>query len=268
MSLGDAIARLAYAPAAFEPGHVWLAGAGPGGLGCLTLDVVAALGRADTVIYDALVEPDVLKAAAGAERLFVGKRGGKPSTPQDEINRLMVERARAGRRVLRLKGGDPNTFGRGGEEALALAEAGIPFRFLPGITSAFGALAAAGIPATLRGVNKAVILVTGHAAGTEDDLDWAALAKTGQPLVIYMGMRNLDRIADALTAGGLAKATPAAVLMAATTAEERVLIGTLGDIAEEARARGFGAPALIVVGEIVGMRETLHRLQEEGALAL
>lgn len=256
MSLGDAIARLAYVPAAFEPGHVWLAGAGPGGLGCLTLDVAAALGEADTVIYDALVEPDVLKAAAGAEHLFVGKRGGKPSTPQEEINRLLVEKARAGRRVLRLKGGDPNTFGRGGEEALALAKAGIPFRFLPGITSAFGALAVAGIPATLRGVNKAIILATGHGAGTADDLDWAALAKTGQPIVVYMGMRNLDRIAAALIDGGLSATTPAAILTAATTADERVLVGTLGEIVGRARAEGFGAPALIVVGEIVNIRET------------
>ncbi|WP_274424608.1 uroporphyrinogen-III C-methyltransferase [Chelativorans sp. YIM 93263] len=266
MSLGEAIARLPYASAPFEPGHVWLAGAGPGGLGCLTLDVVAALGQADVVIYDALVDQDVLQVAVQAEHFFVGKRAGKPSTPQEEINRLMIEHARAGRRVLRLKGGDPNTFGRGGEEALALAKAGIPFRFLPGITSAVGALAGAGIPVTLRGVNKAVILATGHAAGTSDDLDWAALAKTGQPLVIYMGMRNLDRIADALMEGGLSGTTPAAILMSATTTDERVLTGTLSEIAEKARAEGFGAPALIVVGEIVRMRETLRQLQQEGTL--
>jgi len=261
MSLLDAVARLPFEPVSFEPGHVWLAGAGPGGLGCLTLEVVAALGAADAVIYDALIEPAVLEAAPGAERFFVGKRGGKPSTPQEDINRLMVEQARASRRVLRLKGGDPNTFGRGGEEALALARAGIPFRFLPGITSAFGALAAAGIPATMRGVNKAIILATGHAAGTEDDLDWTALARTGQPIVIYMGMGNLERIASALMAGGLARTTPAAILMSATTVEERVLVGTLGDIAARASAEGFGSPALIAVGGIVGFGATLDELQ-------
>lgn len=258
MNLVDAIARLAYEPASFEPGHVWLAGAGPGSPGCLTLEVLSALGQADAVVHDALIDPGVLNAAVRAERFFVGKRGGRPSTLQKEINRLMVEQARAGRRVLRLKGGDPNTFGRGGEEALALARAGIPFRFLPGLTSALGALAAAGIPATLRGVSKAIVLATGHAAGTPDDLDWAALAKTGQPIVIYMGMSNLERIVDALVEGGLDPSTPAAVLMAATTPEERVLVSTLGDIAGRARAEGFGPPALVAVGGIVGFRETLR----------
>jgi uroporphyrin-III C-methyltransferase len=260
MSLSEAIARLPFEPMPFEPGHVWLAGAGPGGLGCLTLDVVAALGGADAVIYDALIDPAVLRVAEKAEHLFVGKRGGRPSTPQEEINRLMVEQALAGRRVLRLKGGDPNTFGRGAEEALALARAGIPFRFLPGITSAFGALAAAGIPATLRGINKAIILATGHAAGLADDLDWRALAATGQPIVIYMGMSNLGRIAAALMEGGLAGTTPAAILMSATMAEERVLVATLGNISQRASDEGFGSPALIVVGGIVGFRETLHEL--------
>ena len=124
--------------------------------------------------------------------------------------------------MLRLKGGDPYIFGRGGEEALALARRRIPFRILPGVTSAFGALAAAGIPATMRGVNKAVILATGHAAGTDDDLDWAALARTGQPIVVYMGLTNLPAIAAALIAGGLAPSTPAAVIVAATTPDERV----------------------------------------------
>lgn len=261
MSLADVIGRLPFEPVPFEPGHVWLAGAGPGGLGCLTLDVVSALAHADAVIYDALVDSAALRLAQDAEHIFVGKRGGKPSTPQEEINDLMVKQARAGRRVLRLKGGDPNTFGRGGEEALALARAGIPFRFLPGVTSAFGALAAAGIPATLRGINKAIILATGHAAGTPEDLDWAALATTGQPIVIYMGMGNLDRIAASLMEGGLTEATPAAILMSATTTEERVLVATLGDIARRAREEGFGSPALIVVGGIVGFREALDELR-------
>ncbi|MCR4269434.1 uroporphyrinogen-III C-methyltransferase [Nitratireductor sp. ZSWI3] len=258
MSALNALNRLGFEPPEFQPGHVWLAGAGPGGLGCLTLGVLAALGMADSVVYDALVDPDVLKAAPQARHHYVGKRAGRPSASQDDINRLLVEEAKAGRRVLRLKGGDPNMFGRGGEEAFVLARAGIPFRFLPGITSAVGALADAGIPATMRGVNKAIVFATGHAAGTADDLDWAALARTGQPIVVYMGMHRLALIVEALTAGGLAAATPAALIMDATTERERILVADLGSLAAEADAQGFGSPAIIVVGGIVALREQLR----------
>lgn len=170
-ALQAAIGRLEPALPDFTPGHVWLAGAGPGSAGCLTLEVVAALGAADAVVYDALVDPAVLRAADGAALHYVGKRRGAHSKPQAEINTLLITLAQEGARVLRLKGGDPNIFGRGGEEALALAQAGVPFRILPGVTSAFGALADARIPATRRGVSKALILATGHGAGTEDDLD-------------------------------------------------------------------------------------------------
>lgn len=257
MTLADAVSRLPFAQRPFEPGHVWLAGAGPGGIGCLTLDVVDALRQADAVVYDALVDPWVLRAAPGASLHFVGKRGGAPSFPQAHINALLVELALAGKRVLRLKGGDPNVFGRGAEEAAVLAHAGIPFRFLPGITSALGALAEAGIPATMRGVNKGIVFVTGHSAGDEDDVDWAALARTGQPIVIYMGMSHIGRIAAALIAGGLPASTPAAIIMAATTPEKRMLVAGLGDIAARARASGIGAPAIIVVGAIVAASEKL-----------
>jgi uroporphyrin-III C-methyltransferase len=261
MSLENAIARLAPAMPAFEPGHVWLAGAGPGNVGSLTLDVVAAIADADAIVYDALVESSILDAARhGVELHFAGKRGGQASTAQDDIIALLIALAGKKRRVLRLKGGDPYVFGRGGEEALALAQAGIPFRILPGVTSAFGALASAGIPATMRGLNKAIILATGH-AGTEDDLDWAALARTGQPIVVYMGLRNLARITAALVSGGLKPSTPAAVIMAATTPQERVLVSTLDAIANEAAAQGFASPALIVVGEIVSMRAELIALE-------
>ena len=257
MSLAEALNRLPFEPTPFEPGHVWLAGAGPGGFGCLTLGVLAALDAADVVIYDALVDPEILKASPQARHIFVGKRAGQPSTAQDEINRLMVAEAEAGHRVLRLKGGDPNMFGRGGEEALVLALAGIPFRFLPGITSAVGALADAGIPATMRGVNKAVIFATGHAAGTSDDLDWAALAKTGQPIVIYMGMHKLALIVDALTSGGMAGDTPAALIMNATKPDERILTTTLSSLVSQAKEQGFGSPSIIVIGGIVALREAL-----------
>ncbi|MBP7241025.1 uroporphyrinogen-III C-methyltransferase [Amaricoccus sp.] len=267
VDLCDALARLAPVLPAFEPGHVWLAGAGPGSLGCLTLDVVAALAAADAVVYDALVDPGTLRAAAGAELHFVGKRRGAPSTPQDTINALMIELAGEGARVLRLKGGDPNVFGRGGEEALALARAGVPFRVLPGVTAAFGALADARIPATRRGVSKALILATGHAAGTPDDLDWPALARTGQPIVIYMGLAAIGRIAAALMSGGLPAETPAAVIASATTPDERVLVADLGSIAARVATEGIRAPALIVVGAIVALREELLALARSEAPA-
>lgn len=258
MSLERSLGRLAAKLPEFEPGHVWLAGAGPGAAGCLTLDVLSALAQADAVVYDALVDPSILDAARdGVQLHFAGKRGGRESARQDDITALLIHLARDGVRVLRLKGGDPYIFGRGGEEALALAQSGIPFRILPGVTSAFAALANAGIPATMRGFNKAITLATGHAAGTPDDLDWAALARAGQPIVIYMGLKNLPEIARALIGGGLTPATPVAVIMAATTPVERVLVATLATVAERAAADGIVSPALIVVGDIVSMRAEL-----------
>ncbi|TPM30623.1 uroporphyrinogen-III C-methyltransferase [Mesorhizobium sp. B2-3-5] len=256
-TLAQALARLNFKPRPLEPGHVWLAGAGPGDPGCLTLEVLAALAEADALVYDALVSPDVVAVAGNAERFFAGKRGGQPSMKQDDITALLVRLAREGRRVVRLKGGDPYIFGRGGEEALALAREGIPFHVLPGLTSGLSALAATGIPATMRGINKAVILATGHAAGTDDDIDWAAIARTGQPVVVYMGMANLPLITAALLDGGLAPSTPAAVIVAATTPKERIVVATLATIAEEAAAAGLASPALIVVGGIVAMRAAL-----------
>ena len=221
------------------------------------------MGQADAIVYDALVNPEILHASAG-ERHFVGKRAGKPSANQETINALIVRLARQGKRVLRLKGGDPNIFGRGGEEALVLAQAGVPFRFLPGVTSGLAALAQAGIPATMRGVNKAIILATGHTAGATvgagDDLNWAALAQTGQPLVIYMGVRNLASIVAALQAGGLSPCVPVAILMAASTPKERVLIADLGTVVARAATETVDAPALIVVGDIVAKRAELQEI--------
>ncbi len=239
-----------------EPGHVWLAGAGPGDPGLLTLDALAGLSQADVVVHDALVDKRVLALAGPQARLeFAGKRGGKPSATQADISQRLVELARAGQRVLRLKGGDPFVFGRGGEEALMLAAAGVPFRVIPGVTAGLAALAAASIPATLRGVNRAVIFAAGHAA--EDEFDWAPLARTGQPIVLYMVMHNLERIADAMMRGGLAPGTPAAVIAAATTPDERILVSTLERVAADARARKFQPPAIVVVGEIVAVRDRL-----------
>src|SRR6266481_3261163 len=196
------------------PGHVWLAGAGPGDPGLLTLDALAGLAQADVVVHDALVDKRVLALAGAQAGLeFAGKRGGKPSATQADISQRLIALARAGKRVLRLKGGDPFVFGRGGEEAMTLARAGVPFRIIPGVTAGLAALAAAGIPATLRGINRAVVFAAGH--GAEEDFDWAPLARTGQPIVLYMVMHNLERIAAALMRAGLAGSTPSAVIASA-----------------------------------------------------
>jgi uroporphyrin-III C-methyltransferase len=195
--------------------------------------------------------------ASGAERVFAGKRGGKPSAEQADITATLIALARAGRRVVRLKGGDPFVFGRGGEEAAALAEAGIPFRVLPGLTAGLAGLAAASIPATMREVNHAVILATGHGADSLEGLDWAALARTGQPLVLYMALRTLPAIVAALLAGGMAAATPAAIVESATLPRQRVWVTVLGGLVEEARRREVASPSVIAIGGIVAVRERL-----------
>lgn len=245
----------------FAAGEVWLVGAGPGGPGLLTLDALAGLIQADVLVHDALVDPRVLALArTDAEVRFAGKRGGKPSMAQADISAQLIELAQRGLRVLRLKGGDPFVFGRGGEEILALAAAGVPFRIIPGVTSGLGALASARIPATMRGVNQAVILATGHGAEEEDGVDWSALARTRQPIVLYMGLRNLESIAGRLMRGGLAADTAAAVIASATLAEERVLVSSLECIAADAHAARFTAPAIVVIGDVVHVRQRLMDL--------
>jgi uroporphyrin-III C-methyltransferase len=254
-ALDSLAARRAGIPV-FAPGHVWLAGAGPGDPGLLTLDALAGLGQADVVVHDALVDQRVLTLAGRQARLeFAGKRGGKPSALQADISERLVALARAGNRVLRLKGGDPFVFGRGGEEALTLARAGIPFRIIPGVTSGLAALAAAGIPATLRGINRAVVFAAGH--GADENFDWAPLARTGQPIVLYMVMHNLERIAAALIEAGIAEDTPAAVIASATTPKQRVLVSSLARLAAAAREQKFDPPAIVVIGDIVNMRGEL-----------
>ncbi|CAD7050247.1 uroporphyrinogen-III C-methyltransferase [Pseudorhizobium endolithicum] len=257
MTLSDTIAAVCAASPALEAGHVWLAGAGPGHPRYLTLEVADALSKADCVVYDALVSPEVLAFAGDAELLFAGKRGGKPSATQENITATLIEFAQAGRKVLRLKGGDPFVFGRGGEEAEALAKAGIPFRILPGMTSSLAALASARIPATMRGVSRSITLATGHAAGTDDDLDWRALARLGEPIIVYMGLRMIGEISRLLMEGGLPAETPVAVLMSATTPDERLLVATLATVEAEVERQNFAAPALIVIGDIVSMRDVL-----------
>jgi uroporphyrin-III C-methyltransferase len=256
MHLSNTLQALVDAPV-FKPGHVWLAGAGPGHPRYLTLEVLDALCQADVIVHDALVSDAVLSLAATPELIFVGKRGGRPSVAQGDITDRLIELARAGKRVLRLKGGDPFIFGRGGEEAEALVKAGIPFRALPGMTSALAALAGANIPATMRGLSRSITFATGHAAGTPDDLDWKALARTGEPIVVYMGMSTIGTITGLLIEGGLSPETPVAVLMAASTPQERSLTATLATVEAEVKRQDFAAPALVVIGRIVSMQAVL-----------
>lgn len=246
-----------------EPGHVWLVGAGPGDPGLLTLDAVAALTQADVIVHDALIDQRVLSLAGPQAQLeYAGKRAGQPSTRQTDICGRLIVLARAGRRVVRLKGGDPFVFGRGGEEAAALADAAVPYRIVPGITSGLAALSAASIPATMRGVNHAIIFATGH-AGPGEEFDWAALARTKQPIAIYMAMRNIKNIVAALARGGLAAHTPAAVIIAATRAQERIVMSRLDRLADDVEAVGVDLPGLIVIGAIVNERDKLLRVIAE-----
>jgi uroporphyrin-III C-methyltransferase len=241
-----------------EPGHVWLAGAGPGDPGLLTLDCLAGLAQADVVVHDALIDPRVLAMAGPRARLeFAGKRAGQPSSAQADISKRLIALARDGRRVLRLKGGDPFVFGRGGEEALSLAQAGIPFRIIPGITAALGAMAAAHIPATMRGVNRAIIFAAGYGADQVAGHDWAALAKSGAPIVLYMAMQNLGLIADELMKGGLAADTPVAAIGSATMVDQKIVLSTLGRAAADLAASDIPTPVIFVVGDIVTVREQL-----------
>jgi uroporphyrin-III C-methyltransferase len=257
MTAWDALAARRTGVPVFAPGHVWLAGAGPGDPGLLTLDALAGLAQADVVVHDALVDRRVLALASSQARLeFAGKRGGKPSPTQADISQRLVALARAGQRVLRLKGGDPFIFGRGGEEATTLAAAGVPFRVIPGVTAGLGALAAASIPATLRGINRAVIFAAGH--GADDDFDWAPLVRTGQPIVLYMAMHNLEQITAALIQAGLSADMPAAVIASATTPQERILVSTLEKLAVTVHEQKIEPPAIMVIGEIVKMRALLR----------
>jgi uroporphyrin-III C-methyltransferase len=244
-----------------EPGTVWIVGAGPGDPGLLTLDALAGLLQADAIVHDALIDKRTLAMASpGAQLLFVGKRGGTPSTSQTEITQLLINLARQDLRVLRLKGGDPFVFGRGGEEMLALAEAGIRFRVVPGITAGIGGLASALIPATVRDVNQAIILVTAHAPSDTGGVDWRALAKTGQPLVLYMAARNLQGISEALIQAGVAPSMPAAAVASATLEQQQVVESPLTSIAKCMEVLDPASPVLVVIGEIVRFRSKLLAL--------
>lgn len=250
-----------------ETGWVWLVGAGPGDPGLLTLHALNALKQADVIVHDALVAPAIVDlASAGAERIDMGKRGGRASPGQSQISELLIELARAGRRVLRLKGGDPFVFGRGGEEGQACVRAGVPIRVVPGITAGIGGLGQAGIPVTHSAVNSAVTFVTGHDAGGDTPpLDWVAIARASPVIVIYMGMRNLAEIAAKLVAAGRSEGEAVAIVQSATTPDQRVLETTLGRASEEASAAGIGSPAVVCIGGTVSLRaELLGSSQDTG----
>ena len=247
----------------FAAGSVWLVGAGPGDPGLLSALALHALTRADAVVYDALVDERILALARPKARLeHAGKRGGRPSPRQPDISARLIALARGGQRVLRLKGGDPCVFGLGGEEALALAAARVPFRIVPGITAAIGGLAYAGIPLTHRDTNSAVTLLTGHASdgAVPDGLDWTAIAQGSPVIVLYMALKHLASIAARLTAAGRDPGEPAAIVSRATTAAQRVIVTTLGDMASAAQAARIDPPALIVIGQVVRLREALDWL--------
>ena len=242
------------------PGWVWLVGAGPGDPGLLTLHGLNALRQADVVVYDALVDERILAwAAPGVPVEHAGKRGGKPSPLQRDISLRLIELARQGKRVLRLKGGDPFVFGRGGEEASALVAAGIPFRVVPGISAGIGGLAYAGIPVTHRDVNQAVTFLTGHdQTGNEPRaVDWAAIARGSPVIVIYMAVKHLDRIARNLMEAGRSPEEPVAIVSDATLPGMRVLETTLERAADDVAAQGLAPPAIVCVGRVTLMRQTL-----------
>jgi len=242
-----------------QAGIVYLVGAGPGDPELITVRGLRCLQRAEVVIYDRLANPALLDhAPAGAELIDVGKEADRHTLPQAEINRLLVERGRAGKTVVRLKGGDPFVFGRGGEEALALVAAGVPFEVVPGVSSAIAAPAYAGIPVTQRELAGSVTIITGHRADATGDpeAEWARLAATSGTLVFLMGVGNLPAIVAACRRGGRPADTPVALIANGTRPDQQIVAGTLADIVERA-AGVIRPPAVIVVGPVVALREAL-----------
>ncbi|MEL6962882.1 MAG: uroporphyrinogen-III C-methyltransferase [Pseudomonadota bacterium] len=244
----------------FEPGWVWLVGTGPGDPGLLTVHAVNAINQADVIVFDALVNPAILELApAGCVIEYAGKRGGKPSAKQRDITFRLIELARKKKRVLRLKGGDPFIFGRGGEEALALVEAGILFRVVPGISAGVGGLAYAGIPLTHRDTNQTVTFVTGHDARglVPNAVDWSAVAKGSPVIVMYMALKHHEAIVSKLLAAGRRPDEPAAIICNATLSDQSVVETTLASLPLVVAENAIQPPAIIVVGAVVELRAAL-----------
>jgi uroporphyrin-III C-methyltransferase len=247
---------------AFEKGWVWLVGGGPGDPGLITVLGAHAIAQADVILYDALINDALLALARpDAERIYAGKRAGVKSCKQSDISGLLVSLARQGKRVLRLKGGDPFVFGRGGEEAQALARAGVKFRIVPGVTAGIGGLAYAGIPVTHRDTNSMVTFITGHGAdGKLPVLDWQAIAKSAPTLVLYMARRNAGEIAALLMAAGRNGTEPAAIVSDATSGRQRVIVTTLAGLGQAAAENA--APSILVIGRNVLLRAELDWLKD------
>ncbi len=242
------------------PGTVYLVGAGPGDPELLTLKARRLLGEADAVVYDHLVDEALLDLARpSCERIFAGKKPGVLCRPQSEIDTTLVSLALTGKTVVRLKGGDPFIFGRGGEEAVALSDAGVPFEIVPGVTSALAAAAYSGIPLTHRLHSSAVVLLTGHEDPAKPDatVHWEDYARLNATLCVYMGVKNLPTITRRLEAGGMKASTPAAIVQSATTEGHRRITGTLGTIAELAVSEGVAAPAMLIIGEVAAFSDKL-----------
>lgn len=240
------------------PGEVYLVGAGPGNPDLLTFAALRLMQQADVVLHDHLVTPAILELTRrDAERIYVGKRRADHAMRQEHINALMIERAQLGQRVLRLKGGDPYVFGRGGEEIESLARAGVRFQVVPGITAACGVAAYAGIPLTHRDHSHSCVLVTGHLKDGTMDLDWHGLARPKQTLVIYMGLLGLDALCRQLIAHGMPPDMPAAVVQQATLPQQRVVTAPLSALAERVAAAGLRPPTLVIVGDVVRLRDKL-----------
>jgi uroporphyrin-III C-methyltransferase/precorrin-2 dehydrogenase/sirohydrochlorin ferrochelatase len=253
----DSLVHIARTPE--TNGEVALVGAGPGDPGLLTLRALRALQNADVILYDRLVSADVLDLARrDAERIYVGKSAGEAQASQDEINALLVQLAQQGKRVCRLKGGDPFIFGRGGEELEALAAAGIRFEVVPGVTAAAGCAAYAGIPLTHRDHAQSLVFVAGHTRDEDAALDWNQLARPSQTVVFYMGLGHLEQILSRLRAHGAPESRAAAIVEQGTRAEQRVVTGTLADLSQKARQAGVQSPALLIVGEVTRLHETLR----------
>lgn len=252
----------------FEPGWVWLVGTGPGDPGLLTVHAVNAINQADVIIFDALVNPAILELAPrGCVVEYAGKRGGKPSAKQRDITYRLIELAQRNKRVVRLKGGDPFIFGRGGEEALALVDAHIPFRIVPGISAGVGGLAYAGIPITHRDTNQVVTFLTGHDAQgvVPSAVDWAALAKGSPVIVMYMALKHHEVIVSKLIAGGRPPDEPVAIVRNATLPNQYVVEATLASLPSVVRDRDIQPPAIIVIGAVVHFRAALDWIgQMEG----
>jgi len=245
-------------------GEVFLAGAGPGDPDLLTLRALRLMQEADVVVYDALVSEAIMALVhRNAERIYVGKKQGNHALPQEAINALLIDLARQGRKVLRLKGGDPFIFGRGGEEIEALAAHGIPFQVIPGISAANGVSCYAGIPLTHRNHAQSVLYATGHLCDGSLDLDWIALTRPHQTVVIYMGLSALPTICARLVQHGLAASTPVAVVQQGTTCHQRTVCGTLATIAALVQMAGLRSPSLTIVGEVVALHDRLAWFDDE-----